>query len=180
MKPLLILSLLTALTFSQNLVSSTTWSAQVDEYGSSLDTTGGLVKNGTISIGFTLGKMKAEDQWPYVELIGATPEGLEGVTSITVTYSCPKNVHVKLSQPDFGWEGDESYAHYQSTLPATEGFKTVILPLANFAQPTWAPASATKIPMKLSDIAALYFTPVLNEKSGESTRLKIKSVTLQK
>ena len=181
MKTATILILISLSLFAQNLVTTNHWTAQVDEYGSSLDTTGGLIKNGQITIGFTLAKMKSEDQWPYIELIGSLKNGLQGVKAIEVTYQCPKNIHVKLSQPDFGWEGDESYAHYQSTLPASpKAFKTVALPISGFAQPDWAPKSALTIPLKLADIAALYFTPVLNEKTGESTVLKIKSVKLIK
>ena len=181
MKTLILISLLSFSLFAQNLVTANNWTAQVDEYGSSLDTTGGLIKKNLISIGFTLSKMKNENQWPYIELIGSTPSGLAGVTSIKVTYQCPKNVLLKLSQPDFGWEGDESYAHYQNTLPASSStWKTVTLPISGFSQPSWAPKSALATPLKLSDIAALYFTPVLDETKGESTTLKIKSVVLVK
>lgn len=163
-----------------NLIeTAAAWRPEADSYGSSFVVDPAIVVDGEINVDFTIAQ-KVGEEWPYIELICETgAENLGGVETITITYKCGKYLKVKLSQSDFGSEGDNSYAHYYFELPASSEWTTETMRIEEFYQPGWAPASSTEIPLILENIQNIYLVPDLNYNIGDSTVLSVKSMILQ-
>jgi hypothetical protein len=166
--------------FETNLVKTTQWKAETDEFGSSFDTTNLIVNDSLIKVDFELARKKGENDWPYVELICSLGKNMSSTKTILVTYKCTRPVIVKLSQSDFSWKGDKSYAHFQYKMVASDKWKTQLLTVANFRQPRWAPLESVKIPLKLENVDAIYFTPSLDDAVGGSATIEIKEMILSK
>ncbi|MGL4712799.1 MAG: hypothetical protein ACRCWP_09670, partial [Shewanella sp.] len=77
---------------------------------------------------------------------------------------------------DFGAIGDGSYAHYQTVIPASVDWVTAKLNVNDFEQPSWAPESAKKIALNLTNVQDIYLSPKLNYESGETKTLWVKSL----
>lgn len=162
-----------------NLIeTAAVWRPAVDSYGSSFVVDPAIIVDGEINVEFTIAQ-KLGDEWPYVELICETgAENLAGVQTITLTYKCEKYLKVKLSQSDFGAEGDSSYAHYYFELDAAEDWTTVTMVIDEFYQPGWAPASAMEVPLTRENIQNIYLVPDVNYNIGDSAMLSVKSMVL--
>jgi hypothetical protein len=114
-----------------------------------------------------------------VELICEPVISFEDIDSAVVTYTSEVPLTVKLAQSDFGPAGDESYAYYQMTLPATDSARSTVVALDALAQPEWAPSAAADVPMKRENATALYFVPGIDQDAGGTAHLSIHSLVLQ-
>ena len=173
---------LATLTVAQDnlLTTAQAWYPTCDSYGSQLDTTGGLfLKDGSIKTTFTIAKKLSDNKWPYVELVCETPKPLTGTDSITVEYTCDAPLIVKLSQKDFGPEGNATYSHYQYTLAPTVPFAKTTIAISDFKQPDWAPAESKLIPLALDKVNAIYFTPELSVETGGTASVAVKTLLLK-
>ncbi|MBQ4847463.1 hypothetical protein [Pseudoalteromonas sp. MMG005] len=157
------------------------WRYATDSHGSRAIFEGGLVKDGQIDMGFSRVPRldKANNSW--VELIYDIPQrSLEGYESVTVTYQSDRALIIKLSQKDYGGQGDKSYAHYQVTLPKADKKTTHTVMLSDFSRPDWTPKWSTGKGMIKAHINALYFVPSLTDKDGGKAQLSISALTLNK
>lgn len=164
----------------ENLVTTApAWYPTCDNFGSALDTTGGLFqKDGSIKTTFTMAKLKSENEWPYIELICETDKPLTGTDSINVEYSCETPLVMKLYQTDLGTEGNQSYALYEFVLPANKAVASQTVAIKQFAQPEWADAESKAIALNLDHSQAIYFTPAISEETGGKATVVIKSLKL--
>jgi hypothetical protein len=115
------------------------WGAYVDELGSSIDTSGGLLSNDSVvTISFD---MVAEDAgneiWPYGALISEIATPLAEPNHIVIEYTADNDFEFILPMETVTQDG----AFYRAPLPATGGSWSVdTLKLTNppFVQPEWA------------------------------------------
>ncbi len=159
---------------SQNLVSKAKeWVPAHDEFGSSYDTSKLILSDSLKKIHYTLIKKTEGDKWPYIELICVIGGNLNGKMAMKLSYSCSKPLIIKLSQSDFNNKGNETYSHYQYTVPASDSLNTVMLLLSEFKQPEWTPEESKTIPLKLENVDAVYFTPEIDAEVGGEADLAI-------
>lgn len=167
--------------FSQHtsLINPTLWSYGHDPYGSSVEMGDNLVQDGAVRIIFHRAPQVSPDKNTWVELIYKTPEeNLEKVKAIKITYQCSTAVTVKFSQRDFGELGDGSYAHYQTTVPAADDWKTMEIALQNFSRPAWTPASSKDVGLIMENVSAIYFAPAIDDIHGGFASLNVRAVAL--
>ncbi len=156
------------------------WEAVADEFGSSFAEGDPFINDERLEVDFTITK-KEGDYYPYVELKCFPEVNYSAVNRITIRYECAHELVVKLNQSDFSAGGDESYAHYQFTLPAAAGeANSATIELNDFVQPDWATEASRAVALNKENVEAIYFVPALDYDLGESTKLKIYSVTLHK
>lgn len=154
------------------------WEAAADEYGSTFTEGEPFINDERLEVSFTIAK-KEGDYYPYVELKSFPEVNYSEVNHISISYACAHGLTIKLNQSDFSAGGDESYAHYQYTLPATDGEPhTAVIALSDFTQPDWAPEASRAIALNLENILAIYFVPNIDYDKGESTTLTLYSVEL--
>lgn len=164
-----------------NLVKSgADWYPACDEYGSSIDTTGGLFKkDGTVKVGLTLTPLESENRWPYIELDCDIGKPISGTDSITVEYSSDTPISMKLSQSDLGDAGDQSYAMYGVLLSASNEFTSRTFAITQFKQPRWAEPSSKAIKLNLDHVKMIYFVPEISIETGGKSVLTLKSLVLK-
>lgn len=167
-------------TLGLNLLESGLWRAACDNFGSSFKAAEELIVNGEITVEFTMAKKDEEsNNWPYVELICETGATLTGAEAVEITYWSEKELTIKLSQSDFGSDGDSSYAHYQLKVPASEEWTTTTVYFKDFQQPGWAPEASKAVSLKLENTENIYLVPVLDYKTGETGKIGVKSLILR-
>ncbi len=155
------------------------WRYGIDPHGTSADYGEQLVSNGVAHITFNRVPRPNPEENSWIELIYDLPQGdLRGVDRIALTYQSSEPLLVKLSQRDFGEQGDESYAHYQALVPAADEWRQVTLSLGDFARPAWTPSDSVDVGLLPAHIDALYFAPNLDDAVGGFAELKIKAVEL--
>lgn len=165
---------------SKNLVNTANnWYPAVDPFGSEYSLDGDLITDGVVSVGFTIAQRPETETWtPWVELVCDPGFTLEDYSGLTITYRNDTDLLVKLSQSDFGPDGNETYAHYQYRLPASTDWNTQTIEFNAFQQPAWTPDQSTDIPLTLLHVDAIYLVPDLDYNTGESTVLHIKYLEL--
>jgi hypothetical protein len=154
------------------------WYASVDEYGSSVKASAPVVKDGKVAIEFTIAKMAKPDQWPYAELICEPGIAMNALEGLSVRYKSSVDLVLKLSQKDFGEEGNASYAHYQHVLPRSATFVDAVIKVEDFAQPEWADEASRKIALDLANVSAVYVVPVLDYTMGETGSFSLERFSL--
>ena len=157
------------------------WRTGVDSYGSKAVYDGELVKNNISAVEFTICRRSDEaPTTPWVELICDIKNTLQGASAIVLEYKCESDLLIKLSQKDFGAEGNATYAHYQFRLPSTDKWLRKEFDFSGFKQPEWAPEHALGIPMKIENVDAIYLVPDLDYNVGETAELKVRKLLLKK
>lgn len=116
----------------------------------------------------------------FIELVCDLGHSLVDHTGLSIDYKCETPLVIKLSQSDFGKDGNESYAHYQFVVPASETITTAHLKFSAFTQPGWTPEYAAGIPLKLENVDAIYLTPKVDDSTGGSSLLGVKGLFLSK
>lgn len=155
------------------------WSYGHDPYGSSVTIGDKLIRDGAARIEFNRAARVADDKNTWIELIYHAPEGnLNKVKAVRITYQCSDELWMKFSQSDFGEDGDGSYAHYQSRLPAAEDWKTVEVSLQDFSRPAWTPASSKDVGLILANVSAIYLAPALDDLTGGQALLNVRAIDL--
>ncbi|KMQ52166.1 hypothetical protein CHISP_0847 [Chitinispirillum alkaliphilum] len=163
---------------SDNLIRTALWRATTDDLGSSFQTGEELIEEGIAKVTFTIAVKEEEDEWPYVELICETGMDLSEVQGMEIVYRCTSPLIIKLSQSDFGYEGNQTYSHYEYTAPASEEWNTVQISISDFTQPDWAPEDSRAIPLKMENVPDIYLVPALDYTTGESGTVEVKSLLL--
>jgi len=165
---------------SNNLINSAKeWKAVTDELGSSSSPKNISISNDQIEVDFTL-KKKEEGEIVFIELVCDLGHNLVGNKGLSIDYKCETPLVIKLSQSDFGKNGNESYAHFQFVVPASDTITTAHLKFSEFTQPVWTPDYSKGIPMKLENVDAIYLTPKVDEATGGSSSLAVMGLYLKK
>lgn len=155
------------------------WSYGADPYGSKVFIGDSLIKDGAARIAFDRAPKPAPDRNTWIELIYNAPaENLGGTGAVRITYQCSEALLMKFSQRDFGEDGDNSYAHYQTLLPATGDWRTVTVSLADFSRPSWTPTTSKGVGLILENVSAIYLVPALDDSQGGHATLNVKSIEL--
>jgi hypothetical protein len=155
------------------------WSYDTDPYGSEAIINEKLIRHGGIWIKFKRVPRVDSTRNSWIELIHKLPAAsLTGSQKIRLTYQCDIPLLIKLSQHEYGKDGDKSYAHYQIKLPATNGWTTKEVNLKDFYRPEWTPASSKDQGLLPEHIDALYFTPSMTDKEGGEAILQVRAVEL--
>lgn len=156
------------------------WRYATDPHGSTATYSDPLVKQDEVAISFVrVPRVDAQNN-SWVELIYDLPnQSLQGVDSVKLTYQSDKPLVIKLSQKQYGGDGDKSYAHYQTLLPSATDWQTLSVKLADFSRPDWTPQWSTDQGIVKDSVSALYFVPDLTDAEGGQAWIKIKAVELQ-
>jgi len=153
------------------------WTYDTDPYGSEAIINEKLIRHGGIWIKFKRVPRVDSQRNSWIELIHNLPSAsLVGNTKIRLSYQCDIPLLIKLSQKEYGKEGDASYAHYQIKLPATKGWTTKEVNLTDFYRPTWTPTSSKDYGLLPEHIDALYFTPSMTDKNGGEAILQVRAI----
>lgn len=144
------------------------WDYAVDSFGSKAQVDR-LLHQGVVRIAFEQVPSQPPDRHSWVELIHRPAlEHLGGVTGLRLQYQCSSPLTVKFAQSDYSVQGDNSFAHYQASLPASAGWSTATLSLKDFARPTWTPASSLDKGLILEHVKAVYLVPALGGDGGKA------------
>ncbi len=155
------------------------WTYDTDPYGSEAIINEKLIRHGGIWIKFKRVPRIDEKRNSWVELIHKLPTmSLAGNKKIRLTYQCDIPLLIKLSQQEYGKNGDQSYAHYQIKLPATKQWRTTEVDLKDFYRPDWTPDSSTDFGLLPEHIDAIYLTPSLTDKDGGEAILQVRAIEL--
>jgi hypothetical protein len=153
------------------------WSASTDRFGSSYTTGESLIENGIASATFNQTSI-SDRGTPWVEMICRLNGNIGNYSRGSITYKCGTDLLIKLSQSDFGPDGNKTYSHYQLRVPASSDWTTIDFDLNDFAQPEWAPEISRTIPLKKENIDAIYLVPDLDYQKEESTTLQVRDMRL--
>lgn len=155
------------------------WSYDTDPYGSEAIINEKLIRHGGIWINFKRVPRVDKKRNSWIELIHLLPTAsLVGNQKIRLTYQCDIPLIIKLSQLEYGENGDKSYAYYQITLPATDQWLTKEVDLKDFYRPEWAPASSKDLGLLPEHIDAIYLTPSMTDKDGGEAILQVRAIEL--
>ncbi|OCQ21041.1 hypothetical protein A7985_14760 [Pseudoalteromonas luteoviolacea] len=155
------------------------WRYATDPHGSIVILKEPLVQANRVKIGFDRVPRvdKANNSW--VELIYDIPAGdLSAVSGIAITYESDRPLVIKLSQKEYGGEGDKSYAHYQAILPVAATPTSKRVDIASFARPDWTPEWSQDKGIVKTSVSALYFVPDLTDKAGGKAQMTIHKLAL--
>ncbi|WP_231098066.1 hypothetical protein [Pseudoalteromonas luteoviolacea] len=156
------------------------WRYATDPHGSQVILDEPLVQDDRVKIGFDRVPRVDKQNNSWVELIYDIPKGnLIDLTTIEVTYQSDKPLVIKLSQTEYGGDGDKSYAHYQVVLPKALEPKTQQVTLEQFARPDWTPNWSQDKGIVTASVSALYFVPDLTDKAGGRAMMTIHGLTLK-
>lgn len=149
------------------------WYAATDDFGSSHNSDGESIdtSSGEIVVEFDMYKKQEGMNWPFVELVSETGRELSGAETITIEYKSTHELKIKLSQSDFGPEGDGSYAHYETKIPMASEWSKVTVVLEEFNQPSWAPNLG---PLNLDNVQDIYLVPNIDAMVGGKAILEVR------
>lgn len=156
------------------------WRFATDPHGSEVKMKQTLLTDERIWISFKrVPRVDAKNN-SWVELIYDLPEQtFEGNSAILLKYKSSKNLVVKLSQKDYGGQGDKSYAHYQYILPAQTQWGTHCIGLADFARPSWTPENSIDKGIIKENVSAIYLVPDLKDELGGEATIEVKNISLR-
>ncbi len=155
------------------------WSYDTDPYGSEAIINEKLIRHGGIWIKFKRVPRVDAKRNSWVELIHKLPSAsLAGSQKIRLTYQCDTALIIKLSQQEYGKNGEQSNAHYQIKLPPTSQWSTKDVDLKDFYRPEWTPASSTDYGLLPEHIDAIYLTPSMTDKDGGEAILQVRAIEL--
>lgn len=160
-------------------LTASDWRYATDPYGSEAFVCSALVDDQGASIAFSRVPRVDAQRNSWVELIYDLPEGnLNSVTRVKITYKSSEDLVIKLSQKDYGGDGDKTYAHYQTKIDSADQWQQVTVDLDDFQRPSWTPQSSVDKGIIKENISALYFVPSLTDERGGNAELKIQDVQL--
>lgn len=161
----------------ENLIQTANrWVAATDNIGSSYSYDGELIQNGIISIDFKLAQLPGGEPW--VGLICDLGHSLQDFRGLTIRYRTDTELVINLYQSDFGYTGNQTYSHYQISLPSASIWRSRTVYFDDFRQPDWASAESLEIPFKPENVHAIHFNPNLDPTTGGTTNLQIRNLQL--
>ncbi|MCU4175849.1 hypothetical protein [Carboxylicivirga sp. N1Y90] len=163
---------------SNLLYSAKGWKPVTDNLGSYYLPNTITIKDSAYEVEFYL-KQKEADEIVFIELVCDLGHDLSEHKGLSLTYKCDTALVIKLSQSDFGGEGDKSYAHYQYVVPASDTYVTQQLSFSNFTRPDWTPEYSKGKGLNLNNVDAIYLTPAVVDSIGGKALLGVKELILQ-
>ncbi len=165
---------------NRNLIfTASDWYPAVDSFGSEYRIDGELITDGIATVSFTIAQRSESDDWiPWVELICDLGYTLENYSELEIAYKNDTDLLIKLSQSDFGEDGNQTYSHYEFLLPPAGDWNTHRVKFETFTQPDWTPGISKEIPLKLENVDAIYLVPDLDPAIGESSELSVRHLEL--
>lgn len=155
------------------------WTYDTDPYGSEAIINEKLIRHGAIWIKFKRVPRVDSKRNSWIELIHKLPTAsLVGSQKIRLTYQCDIPLLIKLSQQEYGENGDKSYAHYQIKLPPARQWTTQEINLKDFYRPEWTPTSSKDLGLLPEHIDAIYLTPSMTDKDGGEAILQVRAIEL--
>lgn len=155
------------------------WSYATDPYGSEATLKEELITDNRAWVHFKRIPRVDAKRNSWVELIYNLPEkSLASHKRIQLQYKSDQPLILKLSQKDYGSEGDKSYAHYQITLPAASEWNNKEVDIADFTRPFWTPKESKDLGIISERVSAIYVTPSLTDEAGGEATIEIKSLDL--
>lgn len=161
-------------------LSDSDWRYATDPHGSTASTKQTLLYGEQVWVAFNRVPRVDASNNSWVELIYDLPnKTLAGQSSIMLEYKSSTDLVVKLSQQDYGGQGDKSYAHYQFTLPAQTHWQTKCINLADFSRPNWTPANSIDKGIIKEHVSAIYLVPDLKDALGGKAIIAVKNISIQ-
>lgn len=155
------------------------WTYDTDPYGSEAIINEKLIRHGGIWIKFKRVPRVDAKRNSWIELIHKLPTGsMAGSQKIRLTYQCEIPLLIKLSQKEYGKDGDQSYAHYQIEIPATKQWTTKEVDIKDFSRPEWTPENSKDLGILPEHIDAIYLTPSMTDKEGGEAILQVRAIEL--
>jgi murein DD-endopeptidase MepM/ murein hydrolase activator NlpD len=147
-----------------NLSGYLGWYTYIDEHGSSIDTSGGLISNDSVvTISFDMVAEDAEnDIWPYGAIASEIATPLVEPEYMFIEYRADQDFDLILPMSTITQEG----AYYRASLPETDGSwnkRIIKLSKPPFAQPEWADA----IPFDKTIVESFEIAPAYTGAEGE-------------
>jgi hypothetical protein len=172
---LLFTSILLQANEHQAPLKSSQWSYSIDPYGSKATLQNQLMTLEGVWIHFKRIPRIDEQRNSWIELIYSPGNvSLAHRKKISLTYKCDTPLLVKLSQDNYGKDGDKSYAYYQRRLPKATEWTTKEVYFTNFSRPHWTPTYSKDQGMLLEKVNAIYLTPSMTDAAGGEATLEIK------
>ncbi|OUS74526.1 hypothetical protein B5G52_00505 [Pseudoalteromonas sp. A601] len=155
------------------------WRYATDPHGSTASIKKALLHEEQVWIAFNrVPRVDAKNN-SWVELIyDLVNKTLADQSSIMLEYKSSTDLVVKLSQQDYGSEGDKSYAHYQYTLPAQTHWQTKCINLSDFSRPSWTPSSSVDKGIIKEHVSAVYLVPDLKDALGGKAVVAVKNISI--
>lgn len=164
---------------SPSTLNKEQWSYATDPYGSEAAFQEELITEHCAWVHFKRIPRVDAKRNSWVELIYNLPEkSLGPYKRIQISYKSDRELILKLSQKDYGSEGDKSYAHYQLVLPAAPEWNNQQVDIADFQRPHWTPKESKDVGIIGDRVSAIYFTPSLTDEAGGEATIEIKSLDL--
>ncbi|NTS76409.1 hypothetical protein HR060_05960 [Catenovulum sp. SM1970] len=164
---------------NNNMSYKDLWHYATDPYGSSAKAQLPQTDTDIVSIEFDRVPRVDVKRNSWVELIYQLESGnLEGTNKVLINYKSSADLILKLSQKDYGKEGDQSYAHYQKVVPQANDWQTIEVDISKFSRPEWTPYHSSDVGIIKKNIDAIYFVPDLTDKTGGKASLSIKNIQL--
>lgn len=161
----------------ENLIhTANRWVPATDNIGSRFSHDGGLIQNGIISVDFKMVQMS--DSNPWIALICDLGHSLQDYEGITLRYRSEEELVIQLYQTDFGYSGNQTYSHYQISLPSASIWRSRTVYFDDLNQPEWTPAESSEIPFKPENIRSIHFSPAINPQTGGTASLQIRNLNL--
>ncbi len=155
------------------------WSYDTDPYGSEAIINEKLIRHGGIWIKFKRVPRVDAQRNSWIELIHRLPDAsLAASQKIRLTYQCDIPLIIKLSQQEYGKQGDRSYAYYQIELPPANQWSTKEVNLQDFSRPAWTPTHSQDHGLIPDHIDAIYLSPSMTDKDGGEAILQVRAMTL--
>ncbi|WP_245321309.1 hypothetical protein [Pseudoalteromonas sp. KS88] len=163
-----------------SILNEKEWRFATDPHGSEVKVKQTLLTDERIWISFKrVPRVDAKNN-SWVELIYDLPnQTVEGKSTILLEYKSSKNLVVKLSQRDYGGQGDKSYAHYQYILPAQTQWGTHCVNLDDFSRPSWTPVNSIDKGIIKEHVSAIYLVPDLKDELGGEATIEVKNISLR-
>lgn len=162
---------------SNLLYTASSWEGVSDALGSSCKPDYIEVVDSVLNVDIVL-KKKEAGEVVFAELICVLAYDIEGSKGVSINYKCTTPLLIKLYQSDFGHYGDQSYAHFECTIPPAKEFRKIDLDFSEFSRPRWTPQFSKGIPLKLENVDAIYLTPKINESTGGEASIAVRSLNL--
>lgn len=156
------------------------WRYATDPHGSTASIKTALLHEEQVWIAFNrVPRVDAKNN-SWVELIyDLVNKTLAGQSSIMLEYKSSTDLVVKLSQQDYGAQGDKSYAHYQYILPAQTHWQTKCINLSDFSRPNWTPTSSVDKGIIKEHVGAVYLVPDLKDAMGGKAVVAVKNISIR-
>jgi hypothetical protein len=156
-----------------DLIDAASWSAATDDFGSEVDTAGGIIQDGSAIMGYTIVEQPDDNSWPWATMTTYLGKEFTGLESIEVSYSSDHEVSLALDQTGL----TESGTSHRAVLPATGGIKDTVLSVAgDFSQPEWVEETT---PLDLSEVQSASFSISPEYTSVTQGDLRVESMSLE-